>query len=174
MKTSRAILAVGVLTILGISVSRAEMGVAVLKGTGPDSKAMGTVTLVDSKDGLMVSANLANAPAGPHGFHIHEFGSCEDTGKAAGSHYNPLNTPHGHATKDGMKKAHAGDLGNVDIAADGTGKLEAILKGVTLSGSKSSVGGRALILHEKNDDFGQPVGNAGGRIGCGPIIITGK
>ncbi|MBI4430987.1 MAG: superoxide dismutase family protein [Candidatus Omnitrophica bacterium] len=28
---------------------------------------------------------------------------------------------------------------------------------------------RAVILHEKEDDFGQPTGNAGGRIACGKI-----
>ncbi len=154
--------------------SRAETAVAVIKATSGDSPTFGTATLVDSKDGLLVSVNFANIPAGSHGFHIHEFGSCEDLGKAAGSHYNPMNTPHGHAPKDGMKKAHAGDLGNVEIAADGTGKLEGTLKGVTLSGGKASVAGRAMILHEKADDYGQPVGNAGGRIGCGPIVIIGK
>jgi Cu-Zn family superoxide dismutase len=36
------------------------------------------------------------------------------------------------------------------------------------------VGGRAIILHEKMDDFSQPTGNAGGRIGCGTIIVTGN
>jgi Cu-Zn family superoxide dismutase len=36
------------------------------------------------------------------------------------------------------------------------------------------VAGRAFVLHEKADDFGQPVGNAGSRIGCGPIVLTGK
>ncbi|MBI3323135.1 MAG: superoxide dismutase family protein, partial [Candidatus Omnitrophica bacterium] len=35
-------------------------------------------------------------------------------------------------------------------------------------------GGRSLILHEKVDDFGQPLGNAGGRIGCGVIRIVGE
>ncbi|MBI3291414.1 MAG: superoxide dismutase family protein, partial [Elusimicrobia bacterium] len=44
----------------------------------------------------------------------------------------------------------------------------------SLSGSKYAVGGRAVIVHEKADDFGQPVGNAGGRIGCGLIVITGR
>jgi Cu-Zn family superoxide dismutase len=29
-----------------------------------------------------------------------------------------------------------------------------------------------VILHEKEDDFGQPTGNAGGRIGCGVIHST--
>jgi Cu-Zn family superoxide dismutase len=28
-------------------------------------------------------------------------------------------------------------------------------------------------VHEKADDFGQPTGNAGGRVGCGVIAVTG-
>jgi Cu-Zn family superoxide dismutase len=36
-------------------------------------------------------------------------------------------------------------------------------------GDPSSFLGRAIIVHEKADDGGQPVGNAGGRIGCGVI-----
>jgi hypothetical protein len=28
-----------------------------------------------------------------------------------------------------------------------------------------------VVLHEKADDFGQPTGNAGGRIGCGTIQL---
>jgi len=29
--------------------------------------------------------------------------------------------------------------------------------------------GKSVIVHEKTDDFSQPTGNAGGRIGCGII-----
>ena len=64
------------------------------------------------------------------------------------------------------EKAHSGDMGNIDIAEDGTGKLELTLPEVSLN----DISGLAVILHEKVDDFGQPTGNAGGRIGCG--IIT--
>ena len=40
-------------------------------------------------------------------------------------------------------------------------------------GDPSSYLGRAIIVHEKQDDGGQPTGNAGGRIGCG-LITEGK
>jgi Cu-Zn family superoxide dismutase len=39
-------------------------------------------------------------------------------------------------------------------------------------GLAPTVAGRAVVVHEQEDDFSQPVGNAGGRIACGPIVIT--
>jgi Cu-Zn family superoxide dismutase len=65
-------------------------------------------------------------------------------------------------------------MGNITASANGEATLEATLHDVTLSGGKNAIGGRAIILHEKADDFSQPTGNAGGRIGCGTIVITGN
>ena len=152
--------------------AQAATGVAKIKGTAEGSAIAGTVTFQDTKAGLMVTAELTGVPANEHGFHIHEFGSCDDAGKAAGGHYNPLHSPHGNALKKGIKKAHAGDLGNITADGAGNAKLSAVLPKVTLTGGKYSVAGRAVVLHEKADDFGQPAGNAGGRIGCGVIVIT--
>ena len=48
------------------------------------------------------------------------------------------------------------------------------MEGASLAeGDPSSFLGRAIIVHEKEDNGGQPVGNAGGRIGCG-VIEPGK
>jgi Cu-Zn family superoxide dismutase len=152
---------------------RAETAEAKIQSTSGAGQ-IGTVKFEDTTAGLKVTAQIDNAPAGQHGFHIHEFGSCDDMGNKAGSHYNPEGHQHGNAVKDGPMKAHPGDLGNITVGKDGKGTLEATLQGVSLSGGKNNVGGRAVILHEKVDDFGQPTGNAGGRIGCGQIIITGK
>ena len=151
----------------------AAKGIAEIKGT-TDNSPLGTVTLEDTAAGLKVNVQLAGIPPGPHAFHIHEFGSCLDMGKAAGNHYNPLAALHGQVLKDGIHHAHAGDLGNITAAADGSAKLEAVIKDVSLTGGPYDVAGRAIILHEKLDDFSQPAGNAGGRIGCGAIVITGN
>jgi Cu-Zn family superoxide dismutase len=150
----------------------AATGVAVIKGTKEGSSVSGKVFLTDTTEGLKVSADLKGVLPGKHGFHIHENGACGDEGKAAGGHYNPDKVSHGFLPKDGLSHAHAGDLGNIDVAQDGTGKLDAVLPGVTLTGGKYDVVGKAIILHEKEDDFGQPTGNAGGRIGCGVIEVT--
>lgn len=172
--TKEKVFASLIVMAIGLGTASAETGVAKIKGTAAVSTLEGTVTLTDTGAGLKVSAQLSNVPPGPHGFHIHEFGACDDTGKAAGGHYNPQNTPHGQVLKDGVQHAHAGDLGNITAGVDGKASLEGVIPGISLSGGKFTVGGRAIIVHEKADDFGQPVGNAGGRIGCGPILITSK
>ncbi len=164
--------------VLGVGCARAwaETGKALIKGTREGSSVHGTATLSDTRSGLHVVVEFAGVPPGKHGLHIHEFGDCGDGGNAAGGHYNPHGVSHGFAPSDGVKKAHPGDLGNIEVGPDGTGTLSQILPGeVKLSpGGTYNVGGRAIILHEKADDFGQPTGNAGGRIGCGTILITGQ
>ena len=140
-----------------------------LQRTQPNTTLSGTASVAEVPQGLKISAHITGAPPGSHGFHIHEKGSCADGGNAAGGHYNPAQVKHGLVTKDGFSGAHAGDLGNLVVGADGHGSLEAVVPGLTLHGGQYPVAGRALILHEKPDDFGQPTGNAGGRIACGVI-----
>ena len=143
---------------------------AVIAGTAPDSKISGQATFTEEKGGLMVEAMVTGLTPGKHGFHIHENGSCDDSGKAAGGHFNPDKSMHGFMPKDGMAHAHPGDMGNIEAGADGTGSVNVFLAGVSLKDGNYAVAGKAIIVHEKEDDFGQPTGNAGGRIGCG--IIT--
>jgi len=120
-------------------------------------------------EGLKINVVVRNAPPGVHGIHLHENGICAEQGKAAGGHFNPDNVSHGDIAKDGFEHAHAGDLGNIEIGPDGSGALEKVISGLTLEAGKFGVIGRSVILHEKADDFGQPTGNAGGRIACGVI-----
>lgn len=164
----------GFLILTGAGEAMAETGNAAIDRTSPESKVSGSATFTDTDGGLAVSVEVSNVPPGKHGLHIHQYGNCADSGKAAGGHYNPHGVPHGFLPKDGFEGAHAGDLGNIEVGADGAGKLELTLPGLRLSRGEHSVGGRSLILHEKVDDFGQPTGNAGGRIGCGVIHIIGE
>ena len=142
---------------------------ATIKGTAPDSKLNGFADLIETKEGVYVDAELYSAPAGKHGLHIHENGSCEDSGNAAGGHFNPDNVQHGNFPEDGAQKAHVGDMGNVEVDENGEAYFSVFLPGVSLSSGKHNVMGKAIVLHEKVDDMGQPTGNAGGRIGCGVI-----
>ena len=155
--------------ILLIPSAFAAKAEAVLKGTAENSSIAGTVHFEEANGELKITAEVSGAPAGTHGFHIHENGSCDESGKAAGGHFNPDNVKHGLLLKDGFSAAHAGDLGNIEVRADGKGKLVTSIGGLTLAVGKYDVGGKSVILHEKADNFGQPTGNAGGRIACGVI-----
>ena len=159
-----------VATLMGASQASAASGKAVIQATTPNSAVSGEATLTETEKGLRVNVQVRNVPPGTHGLHIHEHGDCANTGNAAGGHYNPVGTPHGFLPKDGMTKAHPGDLGNIEVGKDGNGRLELTLKNVRLQEGNYTVANRAIVLHEKTDDFGQPTGNAGGRIGCGVIV----
>ena len=145
---------------------------AYVKATAEGSKVWGIVDLTETKEGVYVDAEFGNVPnPGKHGVHIHENGSCEDSGNAAGGHFNPEGVKHGYLPDNGHMAAHMGDMGNIDIDEYGDGYLSIFLPGVSLTKGQNNVAGKAVILHEKVDDFGQPTGNAGGRIGCGVIEI---
>jgi len=133
------------------------------------SKLAGKAVLTETADGVRVSLTLENVkPPGDHGAHVHEKGDCSAPDAAsAGGHFNPKG--HQHALP-ATPERHLGDLGNVTIAKDGKGTHEITIAGANLKeGDPSSFLGRAIIVHEKKDDGGQPVGNAGGRIGCAEI-----
>src|SRR5262245_11623345 len=116
MKTSVQIMLGLLSSMIFTTICFASEGKAMIKGTAPDSTVEGWVTFKEADGGLKVEAEIKNvAPAGKHGFHIHEKGSCDDTGKAAGGHFNPDGVQHGMLEKDGHEHAHAGDLGNIEI-----------------------------------------------------------
>ena len=75
--------------------------------------------------------------------------------------------------KDNPEGAHAGDLPNFDVGANGKARVKIMAMGVTLGDGPNSLfhdGGTALMVHEKADDYKtDPTGNAGNRIACGVI-----
>ena len=161
------------LGILSFSTSVcAEIGVAHVRGTAGHESLEGTVHFQETPEGMAIEATFNNLPEGAHGFHIHEHGSCDDQGKAAGGHFNPDGVKHGDIVKDGFTNAHAGDLGNLTASAEKTASLSKVVPQLRLSSGPYAVAGRSVIVHEAQDDFGQPTGNAGGRIGCGVITVT--
>lgn len=132
------------------------------------STVAGSITFSEEGDLVTVTAFLTGVGAGTHGFHVHETGDCGDAEfKNAGGHFNPTGAPHGAPTDAAH---HAGDLGNIEIAADGTGSLQISTALLTVGPGPNSAVGRAVVLHEKADDMKtQPTGDAGGRIACGVI-----
>lgn len=154
-------------------------GRAVIQPVNGDVRVEGTVEFEETRESMAVRINLRNATPGLHGVHLHEYGSCAGGGEAAGGHFNPEEVPHGYLPEDGFMNAHAGDFGNVRIGEDGTGeaeiripKLKKTGAGLTLLGDDYHIAGRAVVVHEGEDQFVQPAGDAGGRIGCGPVVLT--
>jgi superoxide dismutase, Cu-Zn family len=132
------------------------------------SKLAGKAVLTETEGGVHVVMTLEGVDPGEHGTHVHEKGDCSAAdGASAGGHFNPQSKDHG---LPGAEKRHLGDLGNIIIGKDGKGSLDITAPGANLkAGDATSFIGRAIIVHAKKDDGGQPTGNAGGRIGCGVI-----
>ena len=132
---------------------------------------VGTATFTQVGDVVRIVLEAQGLPAGVKGVHIHEVGTCDGpTFSSAGGHFNPLGKQHGSLNPQG---AHAGDLSNITIGADGTGRLETTTPLVTLGAGSTSlfdVKGSALVIHAAPDDFRtDPTGNSGARIACGVI-----
>jgi superoxide dismutase, Cu-Zn family len=155
--------------VLSAAPSAAPIVVAIASKS--DSKLTGTATFTDVDGGVKVNLLVAGAPPGKVATHVHETGDCSaPDAKSAGGHFNPEH--HQHALPSSAER-HLGDLGNIDVGPDGKGSLEILAKGANLKpGDPDSFLGRAIIVHEKVDDGGQPTGNAGGRIGCGVIAAA--
>ena len=132
------------------------------------STVTGTATFTELPSGVRVQVHVENATPGTHGLHVHEKGDCSDPeAKSAGGHFNPGGSPHA-GPMVGMR--HAGDLGNIEIGANGQGDLDVRTDLLTIKPGPNSVIGRAVIFHEKADDLTtQPTGNAGGRLACGVV-----
>ncbi len=148
------------------------LGQAMIQATQSDSPVQGEARVIETQEGVLIMVRVENTPPGKHAIHVHEHGSCDDAGNAAGGHFNPDGVQHGFLPSDGHAMAHAGDMGNIQVSLGGFGRLRIHLPGVSLSEGHYSIANKAIILHEKVDDFGQPTGNAGGRIGCGVIEIV--
>lgn len=132
---------------------------------------IGTATVHPSGSGVRINVEVSQLPPGTHGIHIHAVGKCEGPAfTSAGAHFNPASKKHG---KDNPEGPHAGDLLNIDVGTDGTGKASLSDPNVILGAGPNSLfheGGTALVIHEKADDYKtDPTGNSGGRIACGVI-----
>lgn len=138
------------------------------------SAVRGQVQFRKISGGLVIDAKLSGVtPAGRHGFHIHETGDCSaPDASSAGGHFNPTKKAHGAPNS---RAGHVGDLGNVDINANGEGTFHLVLQNayydVEQIGNWDALIGKAVVLHSGTDDLrSQPSGDAGNRIGCGVIV----
>lgn len=136
---------------------------------------IGTVELQNTPYGVLFKPNLSKLTPGIHGFHIHTYPNCGNTasnGKtgaalAAGGHYDPYQTnQHGSPWDD---KGHLGELPPLYVNNDGTSTTPVVAPRIP---SIDIIKGRAIIVHEKGDNFSDhpaPLGGGAGRVACGII-----
>lgn len=128
---------------------------------------IGTVRAWQTPGGVSFHVQAAGLPHGIHGLHVHSVGRCDPPDfTTAGGHWNPADKKHGMNNPAGP---HAGDLPNVEVAANGVLSATVTLPGATMAGLLDA-DGSALVLHAAADDYKtDPSGNSGARIACAVI-----
>jgi len=133
---------------------------------------VGFVTGMLDAQGLKLDINIYRLPRGKHGMHLHEVGKCDPPDfVSAVAHWNPLNKHHGHQNPQGP---HEGDLGNIDVGADGRVHVTRM---IPVPGADQrrladlSATGLSLVIHKSADnEKTDPSGNSGDPIACGVIV----
>ncbi len=150
---------------------KVEMNLVTAQAVG---QSIGTITVEETDKGLKFTPDLKALPAGSHGFHVHEKGSCSPAmkdgkavaGGAAGEHYDPHKTGK-HLGPEG--EGHAGDL--PPLVVDASGKAtEAVVAPHLMK--LDDIKGRALMVHVGGDNFSdtpKPLGGGGARFACGVV-----
>ena len=136
-------------------------------------EAIGSIEISETEHGLLFTPDLKSLPAGVHGFHVHENGSCEPGenddgdvvgGGAAGGHYDPEDTgTHQGPYGDG----DLGDLPVLIVNESGEATLPVLAPRLSLD----DVQGRSLMIHEGGDTYSDEpeLGGGGGRMACGVV-----
>ena len=148
---------------------RAEIKQTTPTGSGDT---LGTVTIADSAGGATIKTALKGLPPGPHGFHIHENGSCQPItangqpvpAGAAGGHLDPQHTGK-HEGPQG--NGHLGDMPVLQVGQDGNAAQSLTAPHIK---DVSALRGKAVIIHIGGDNYSDqpaPLGGGGARIGCG-------
>lgn len=133
---------------------------------GAKGEEHGSLTLRDSRAGLLVSVSLTGLPPGVRGFHVHQVGRCEPPFTSAGEHLAPQGRSHGFLAPEGP---HSGDLVNLDVGSDGRVERDLLAPELKLA-DLMDADGAAFIVHQDADDYtSQPSGNAGDRIACAAV-----
>lgn len=149
----------------------ADFAVAEIVDT--EAKVVGAARFEQTPGGVIMDVKLAGVAPGWHGIHLHGTGSCSPNFKAAKGHINPLAKQHGLRNPDGPDN---GDLPNLHVMADGSAVAQFFTTRVSIKPGGATPAlldedGAAVVIHDSPDDhLTQPIGSAGGRIGCGVVV----
>jgi Cu-Zn family superoxide dismutase len=134
---------------------------------GNDIQGEAVATQVGHATRLKVT--FTKLPKGKHGFHIHKAGDLRGEGCMGACEHFHVGTPCDHGSVPGSKEPrHTGDLGNIEMHGSGA-QYSYLIHDI----KPSDLLGRALIVHEDEDDLGKgdfpdskTTGHSGKRIGC--------
>lgn len=144
-------------------------GMATAELKTPDGRRVGRATIHVGGNEVRIAIN--GLRPGRYGVHLHAVGRCEGPAfESAGPHWNPTTRQHGRLNPAGH---HRGDLPNLEVGADGTGRLAFTIAGPTIWHRRNGfldADGTALVVHAAPDDERtDPSGNSGARIACGVL-----
>jgi superoxide dismutase, Cu-Zn family len=148
--------------------------VAELRNAAGERVGEARLTQNSTNDPVELAVQVQGMSPGMHGIHFHATGSCDAPDFAsAGGHYSP---PPNAVAKHGLSNPegpHNGDLPNLKVGADGSGRLSAASDRVTLGPDGPTLfdaDGTALVIHADEDDQKtDPSGNSGDRLACGRV-----
>jgi Cu-Zn family superoxide dismutase len=143
-----------------------------------DGRTIGEASFRAARVGVMIDVRVSGLTPGWHGMHLHAVGDCSDAKfEKAGGH---INHPGDHKMAHGLLNPQGpdfGDLPNLWVGADGTGRAQAFTPLVSWDTAAQGghmglkdADGSALVIHAAADDqTTQPIGGAGERVACAVI-----
>ncbi len=164
-------LSVGFMLLAAALVARAEQVIVTMNEISASGvgASIGTVTLSDGPNGLVIQPNLKQLAPGEHGFHVHATPDCgaanNAAGMAAGGHFDPAKSEKHLGPK---AAGHLGDLPALVVGTDGTATQSMAAGRLKVADVK----GRALMIHAGGDNYSdepKPLGGGGARVACGVI-----
>jgi Cu-Zn family superoxide dismutase len=162
------------LLLAGCETGQEPAGGAAVPLINAAGQTIGSVRAWQTAGGVTFRVDARGLPHGVHGIHVHSVGRCDPPDFAsAGPHWNPLGRKHGLSNPAGP---HAGDLPNVEVAANGVLGTAVTLPNASVTAPPGTPGalldadGAALVIHAQADDnVTDPSGNSGARIACAVI-----
>ena len=142
------------------------------------NKAVGRVSVWQTKNGLLVRITLSGITAGMHGIAFHDSAICKSQEKfaSAGGHiFKDESAAHGILQPQG---GHAGDLPNLIANENGNVDVEFLVARLKMYGRNRAeelpsildYNGSSLIIYKNKDDYvSQPNGGAGARVACAAL-----
>ena len=173
---ARKVAATLMLSILGTGYALADstsVTVSKVNAQGT-SEEVGQISIEETEHGLLFTPELKSLPGGLHGFHVHEYGSCDPAHKegemsaaaSAGGHFDPDGKgEHLGPYADG----HLGDLPALYVDEQGNAATPVLAPRLK---SVEQLQGRALMIHAGGDNYSddpKPLGGGGARLACGVI-----